>query len=138
MGDKKLKRERKSPQDVQKMNGTTTTTTNATIRDIPAEFMTLNEAMDAFKGVRSIMNTNGRSRVIRIYWDPFSKDLFAVGVNGRVEWFVGCHCNSVKVTADGRATLVWAWGHYYRDAGDVFDDVKGMACIWDYAIDGGF
>lgn len=86
MGDKTLKRGRKSPQDVQKMNATTTTTTNATTRDIPAEFMTLNEAMDAFKGVKSIMNTNGRSKVVRIYWDPFSKDLYAVGVNGRIEW----------------------------------------------------
>lgn len=120
------------------MNATTTNATTTTTRDIPAEFMTLNEAMDAFKGVKSIMNRNGFSRVVRIYWDPLSKDLFAVGVNGRTEWFVGCHCNTIKATAGGMATLAWAWGHYYRDPANVFDDVDGMKCVWDYAIDGGF
>lgn len=143
MGDKTLKRGRKCPQDVQKMNATTTTTTNdrtpqATVRTIPNEAMSLADAMDAFKGVKYIMNTNGRSRVVRIYWDPWNKDFYAVGVNGRVEWFVGCHANSIQVSADGMATLAWAWGHYFCDASNVFDDVDGMKCVWDLAIDGGF
>lgn len=126
------------------MNATTTTnTTNdrtpqATLRTIPNEVMSLNDALDAFKGVKSIMNRNGFSKVVRVYWDPFSKDFFAVGVNSKSEWFVGCHCNTIQVSNGGMATLAWAWGHYYRDAGDVFDEVDGMRCIWDYAIDGGF
>lgn len=119
------------------MNATTTTTTTND-RTIPNEVATLADAMDAFKGVKSIMNSNGRSRVVRIYWDPWGKDFYAVGVNGRTEWFVGCHCNTIRVTADGRVMLAWAWGHYYHDAGNVFDDVNGMMCVWDLAIDGGF
>lgn len=127
------------------MNATTTTTTTtndrtpqATLRAIPNEVMDLGDALDAFKGVKSIMNRNGFSRVVRIYWDPWAKDFYAVGVNSRSEWFVGCHCNTIQVSSGGMATLAWAWGHYYRDPANVFDDVDGMKCVWDYAIDGGF
>lgn len=80
MGDKTLKREQKGSQDVQKMNATTTT---ATMNEGTPEQWTAH-----LKGVRSIMNANGFTRVLRVY---IKKDGTAdvLGINVKDESFDG-------------------------------------------------
>lgn len=132
MGDKTLKRGRKCPQDVQKMNATTTATKTTMNEGTPEQWTA------HLKGVRSIMNSNGFTRVLRIY---IKKDGTAdvLGINVKAREYVVGHGAVVTNNGDGTASLYWAFGHYYdADDLDIWHEFEGSACIWDESFDGGF
>lgn len=132
MGDKTLKRGRKSPQDVQKMNATTTATKTT------MDSGNVGQWTAHLKGVRSIMNANGFTRVLRVY---IKKDGTAdvLGINVKAREYVVGHGAVITNHGDGTASLYWAFGHYYdADDLDIWDEFDGTACVWDEAFDGGF
>lgn len=110
------------------------TTNNAT--EITGNTWT--EVMDALKGVKSIMNSNGFTKVLRVYVDPNDAEtIHVLGVNSDAsEYVAGRYAH---ITRDGdRAKLYWGQGHYYHrtELADIWDEFDGMACVWDAHFDG--
>lgn len=96
------------------------------------------EVMDALNGVKSIMNSNGFTRILRVYVDPSDpSEIHVLGVNTAwTEYVAGRYAHITRI--GDRATLYWGQGHYYchTELDDMWAEFDGLACVWDAHYDG--